>query len=396
LLDEMEAVTGLHRKSLIRLMGGDMQRQPRSRERGVTYGGEVKRVVGVIAESLDWVCAERLQPNLVWMAEQLVRHGEVMVADSVLAQLGQISVSTVRRLLVDQRRDRPALPRGGPERANRLTRALPAGRLAWQEPQPGHFEVDLVHHSGPSTSGHYVHTLQMVDIATGWSERVAILGRSYLVMQDAFKRILARLPFPVLGLHPDNGSEFLNDHLVRFWQTAVKDVHLSRSRAWHKNDNRFVEQKNDTLVRAYLGYERLDTGQQTCLLNHLYDQMWLYYNCFQPVLRLADKTYTSSNGDQPARLHRRFDTAQTPFDRLCATGALAPDQQVRLEALRQATNPRQLRQAIYAGLDQLFSLPLASPGNSQDVYLTLFDPSAFTKGGDIPVTSSNDRTTPVR
>jgi hypothetical protein len=228
LLDEMEAVTGLHRKSLIRLMGGDLQRQPRARERGVTYGGEVKRLVGVIAESLDWVCAERLQPNLVWMAEQLVRHGEVMVADSVLAQLGQISVSTVRRLLVDQRRDRPALPRGGPERANRLTRALPAGRLAWQEPQPGHFEVDLVHHSGPSTSGHYVHTLQMVDIATGWSERVAILGRSYLVMQDAFKRILARLPFPVLELHPDNGSEFLNDHLVRFWQAAVKDVRLSR------------------------------------------------------------------------------------------------------------------------------------------------------------------------
>lgn len=113
-------------------------------------------------------------------------------------------------------------------------------------------------------------------MATGWIERVATLGRSHLVMQDAFRRILARVPFAVLEVHPDNGSEFLNHHLRRFWKAAADNIELSRSRAWQKNDNRFVEQKNDTLVRAYLGYDRLDTVEQTLLLNRLYQRMWLH------------------------------------------------------------------------------------------------------------------------
>lgn len=397
LLTEMEAVTQMHRKSLIRLMQGDLKREPRTRERGARYGREVQRVLQVIAESLDWVCAERLQPNLVWMAEQLEQHGEVTMSSAVREQLGQISVSSVRRLLAGQRRDRPRLPRGRPERTKALTRAVPAGRIAWEQAQPGHFEVDLVHHCGISASGHYVHTLQMVDVATGWSERVAVLGRSYLVMQDAFRRILARLPFAVHELHPDNGSEFFNQHLLRFWRTRVPHAHLSRSRAWHKNDNRFVEQKNNTLVRAYLGYDRLDTVEQTNQLNALYEQMGFYYNVFQPVLRLAEKVYTPATADQPAHLTRRFDAAQTPFDRLCATGVLAPAQQARLCATRAAANPRLLRLRIYELLDQLFALPLAIPGSTQNVYLTLFSPPHnLMKGEHGPVTLSNERTILVR
>jgi hypothetical protein len=238
----------------------------------------VSYALGVIAESLDHICAERLQPNLVWMAQHLAAHGELVVSDDLLEKLGRVSVSTVRRLLARQPRDRPRLPRKGPEQANRLAREIPAQRLPWQLQEPGHFEVDLVHHCGISASGHYIHTLQMIDVTTGWSERVALLGRSYLAVRDGFKRTLARLPFRVLEVHPDNGSEFLNDHLVRFWKDVAKVEHLSRSRAWHKNDNRFVEQKNDTLVRRYLGYDRLDTVEQTNLLNQLYEVMGLYYN----------------------------------------------------------------------------------------------------------------------
>ncbi len=130
----------------------------------------------------------------------------------------------------------------------------------------------------------------MVDVATGWTEQVATLGRSYRVMEDGFRRILARLPFQVLEIHPDNGSEFLNAHLVRFWKEMVKGVTLSRSRPFHKNDNRFVEQKNSTLVRAYLGLARFDTAAQTNAINQLYEKMWLYYNFFQPVMRLREKT----------------------------------------------------------------------------------------------------------
>jgi hypothetical protein len=397
LLDEMEAVTELHRKSLIRLMNGPLERKPRTRQRGRIYGPAEGQAVGVIAESLDHICAERLQPNLVWMARHLAAHGELVVGQETLDKLGQVSISTVRRLLAEQPRDRPRLPRKRPEQANRLAREIPAGRMPWNEARPGHFEVDLVHHCGMSASGHYVHTLQMVDVATGWSERAAVLGRSYLVIQDAFERILARLPFPVLEIHPDNGSEFLNDHLLRFWKDSLKVERLSRSRAWQKNDNRFVEQKNDSLVRAYLGYDRLDTVQQTNWLNQLYEKMGLFYNFFQPVMRLSEKTVLPTENGRPPRVKRRFDRAQTPFDRLCATGKLDAQRREELQALREATNPRQLRQQIYDLLDQLFALPNALPGSTQDVYLTLFNPPEFMKGAqDCPVTLSFERTIAAR
>ncbi len=280
LLGEMEAVTGLHRKSLIRLMKGSLERKPRCKQRGRTYGLEVDDALGIIAESFDYLCAERLTPNLVWMATHLAHHGELETSPHLLEQLSHISTSTVKRILKRIQQDEPLLPRRRPSGGNKVTRDVPMERIAWNEQQPGHFEVDLVHHCGPSASGEYVHTIQMIDVATGWSERVAVLGRSYLVMEDGFRRILARLPFPILELHPDNGSEFFNDHLVRFWKETIVDLELSRNRPYQKNDNRFVEQKQSTLVRAYLGYDRLDSVAQTNALNQLYDKMWLYYNFF--------------------------------------------------------------------------------------------------------------------
>lgn len=397
LLDEMIVVTGQHRKNLIRLMQGKIERRARQRQRGKRYGKTVEEAVKVIAESLDWICAERLQPCVGAMARQLARHGEMTVTSDVLEKLDTVSISTVRRMLADAPRDRPRLPRRRPEQANRLARAIPAGRIAWDEHEPGHFETDLVHHSGPIASGEYVHTLQMVDVALGWSERVAVLGRSYRVVADGFARITARLPYPVTEVHPDNGSEFLNDHVVTFWQGHDHHPTLSRSRAWHKNDNRFVEQKNDSLVRAYLGHDRLDTVEQTIRLNHLYERMGLYYNFFQPVLRLSDKTVVTDATGRFIRGKRRFAQAQTPFDRLCATRILDPQQRDRLTALRDSLNPRQLRREIYQLLDQLFRLPPAMSGVTQDVFLTLFQPTDSLKGdGILPVTLSNERTIALR
>jgi len=203
LLDEMQAVTELHRKSLIRLMNGSLERKPRQKQRGRTYGPEVEYALSVIAESLDYLCAERLTPNLVWMASHLAAHGEMVVSPPLVEKLDQISVSTVERILGRIPRDKPRLPRKGPQHARKLTQDIPMKRIPWDEQQPGHCEVDLVHHCGPSASGEYVCTVQMIDVATGWSERRAGLGRSYLVMEDAFRYILARLPFLILELHPD-------------------------------------------------------------------------------------------------------------------------------------------------------------------------------------------------
>ena len=218
LLDEMEAVTELHRKSLIRLMSGSLERKPRQRQRGRTYGPEVEYALSVIAESSNYICAERLTPNLDWMANQLAAHGELEVSPPLLEKLDQISISTVQRILGRIPRDKPRLPRKGPQRTRKLTQGIPMRRIPWNEQQPGHLETDLVHHCGPSASGEYVCTIQTIDVATGWSELRAVLGRSYLVMEDAFRYILARLPFLIRELHPDNGSEFFNHHLLRFFK----------------------------------------------------------------------------------------------------------------------------------------------------------------------------------
>jgi hypothetical protein len=349
LLDELAELTGLHRKSVVRLLTGpSLERRPRRRQRGREYGAAVDDALRVIWESLDYICAERLPPALVTTAEHLARHGELAVTEEVLEQLGRISIASVQRRLTRLGQDTARrLPRRGPERANVVAREIPMRRIPWDTTEPGHFEVDLVHHSGPSTSGDYVHTFQMVDVATGWSERVAILGRGQRAMEVGTRQILARLPFPVKELHPDNGPEFLNHHLVRIWGEAITGLQLSRSRPYQKNDNRFVEQKNDTLVRAYLGQARLDTAEQCAALNALYDQLWVYYNLFQPVLHLVEKTHDGT------RIRRRWDTAQTPFARLLATNTLDPAERHRLERLHAETNPRALRRAIQAGLHAL-------------------------------------------
>ncbi len=369
LLDEMEAVTGLHRKSLLRLINGELARKPRRKQRGKTYGAEVDAAIGKIAKSLDYPCAERLQPNLVWMAEHLERHGELRLTSELRRQLATISVSSVRRRLprTERAAQRIAHRKGLSRQTFAQKQSIPMRRIDWAERRPGHFEVDLVHHCGVSADGQYVHTLQLLDVATGWSECVAVLGRSYLVMQDGFNRLLSRIPFEIQELHPDNGSEFLNAHLVRYWRDRVK-VELSRSRPYHKNDNRFVEENNFSLVRAYVGYARLETVQQTRLLNQLYDKLWLYHNFFQPVMRLSEKQH----GGQ--RTKRIYQDILPPFDRLLKTNTLSSEKQGELEALRRQTNPMVLRQEIQNLSDQLYALPGLQEGQVEDVRLSLFTP----------------------
>ena len=358
LLDEMEQVTGMHRKSLTRLLNmADLQpKPPRRRPRRRAYGADVEHVVGLVWESLDGICAERLTPALRATAEHLEQFGELALTDGLRHQLERISVSTVQRMLQRRPRLRPRLPRAATERTNALRAQVPTERISWRTLMPGHFEVDLVHHSGPSAAGEYGHSLQLIDVATGWSERVMVLGRSQRAMETGFTQVLARLPFPIRELHPDNGSEFFNAHLLHFFGEAISGLRLSRSRPYHKNDNRYVEQKNATLVRQYLGFARFETPEQIDLVNRLYDDLWTYYNLFQPVLHLADKTYVDG------RLHRQWDAAQTPYQRLLASGVLDAEQATALAQRYRETNPRALRRQIYRQLDQLWRTVSAPAG----------------------------------
>ncbi len=352
MLSDMEQVTGLHRKSLLRLLHAPtLERKKRRQGRGRTYGLDVERVILVVWESLDYVCAERLTPALLSTAQHLARFRAVQLSPEVEEQLSQISEATVTRLLHKHRSRKQRLPQKGPERANQVRKPVPMKRIPWETSEPGHFEVDLVHHAGDSSDGIYIHSLQMIDVTTGWSERVAVQGRGQQAMEDGFRCILERLPFAVKELHPDNGSEFFNHHLVRFWGEAITGLTLSRSRPYQKNDNRFVEQKNASLVRQYFGTIRLDTADQFKAMNVLYDKMWLYYNFFQPVMHLQEKI------SQADHVVRHWDQAQTPYERLLATATLSPEQQTRLQALHDQTNPMVLRKEIYRLLAALWDIP---------------------------------------
>jgi len=361
LLNEMAAVTGLHRKSLLRLMHmSSLERAPRRpRLRRRRYGAAVADVVRVAWESLDYLCAERLTPALLETAQQLAQWEELALTPEVEAALRTISRATVQRLLLRFQQDTPKLPRRKPQPPNHFLRDVPMGRLSWATAVPGSFETDLVHHCGSVSTGEYIHTLQLVDIATGWSERVAVLGRTQTAMVMGFQRVQERLPFTITHLHPDNGSEFFNDHLIRYFGEEMTGLRISRSRPYRKNDNRFVEQKNNTLVRAYVGYERLDGVRQCLALNALYDQLWVYYNLFQPVLHLVGKEVV--NG----KLRRRWDQAQTPHQRLLASGILPTAQKARLAALYSGTNPRELRRAIYRAVEALWERPTPSNTTNQ-------------------------------
>src|SRR6266851_5000573 len=356
LLTEMQEVTSLHRKSLTRLMHtASLERTKRQKPRPRTYGPEVERVVVRVWESRDYICAERLTPGLLRMARHLARFELLGLTAQVEGQLATISRATVARILGKYRSRMRRLPQKG---ADQVTKGVPMGRIPWDISDPGHFEVDLVHHNGESSAGLYGHTIQLVDVATGWSERVAVMGRGQSAMEAGFRRIVERLPFAIRELHPDNGSEFFNQHLVHFWKDKVVGVQLSRSRPYQKNDNRIVEQKNDTLVRQYVGHLRLDSPAQVAALNALYEQMWLYYNLFQPVLHLCEKTVVDG------KVHRKWDEAKTPYERLLASKMLGPEQQERLQLLYEQTNPLALRQEIYQRLAGLWDLPSAESGTA--------------------------------
>lgn len=387
LLDEIEAVTGMHRKAIIRLLNGRLSRKKRTRERGREYGVEVSHAVQVIARSLDYPCAERLQPNLVWMAKHLCVHGELQVGQETLEKLERISRSTIKRMLKPSEHRQVKVAGQQPRRPpiNHLRKQYPMHKIAWDIPQAGHFEVDLVHHGGETALGEYIHTLQMVDIATGWSEIVAVFGRSYRVMADGFDYILARLPFGVQEIHPDNGAEFFNQNLLRYWKNKVPDLQLSRSRPYQKNDNRFVEENNHSLIRAYIGHDRLDTQAQLKILRQLHEKLWLYHNFFQSVMRLQEKEYVS-----PLQYRRKYDQARTPFDRLKEKNILKVNIQLQLETLRAQTNPMSLRQQIDALISRLLSLHPLDHEETVNVFETLI------KEADSSVTLSFEPMMPFR
>lgn len=354
LLDEAEIVTGLHRKSILRILNGRLSRKPRVKNRGKSYGPIVADAVRMIAKSLDYACAERLKPNLVWMAELLQSHGELRLDGDLRKKLTTISVSTIKRLVKNsQHRLEKIAFRKAPSRpTSQLKAKIPIKRIPWDTCMPGHFEIDTVHHCGDNAQGVYAYTIQLLDVASGWSEIVPVYGNSFVAMKDGFDYLLARLPFPVLEFHPDNGAEFINHLLLKYWRELVPHLDITRSKPYRKNDNRFVEENNNSLIRAYIGPSRFDSAPQLEALRELEELLWLYHNCFLPCMRLSEKSISAEGKPE-----RRFDSAQPPLDRLLASDLSDKARLFELFEFRKAINPLVLREKIDQSIEKLLALP---------------------------------------
>jgi hypothetical protein len=369
MLDDMEHVTGMHRKSIIRILNGRLSRKKRSRERGPTYGSSVMYLVRKISKVLDHPCAERLKPSLVFMAKHMISHEQLEVDDvDALRKLETISVSTLKRMLANSNKSQEKISRKRfPKRKrNTLKETFPMRRIPYDTPEPGHFEVDLVLHCDENHAGDYIHTIQMTDVATGWCEIEAVFGRSYRVMKDGFACMLGNLPMPVIEIHPDNGSEFFNHHLLRFWQEKVPDAAISRSRPYHKNDNRFVEENNSSLVRAYIGHGRLDTLSHLLTLREIYEDLTCYHNFFQPVMKTIQKNYVDE-----IHYRRVFDQARPPLDRLAEAGVLADAHLERLLNIRDQVDILALRERLDTNINKLWRFRMSENATPVNIFDTL-------------------------
>jgi hypothetical protein len=350
MLDEFTQVTGLHRKAAIRLL--HRLGQPRTgkrRGRPRKYGTGAAEGLRVVWEAADRLCSKRLQPFLPEMVRVLRQHGEQMIDASTETQLCRMSPSTIDRLLRPCRRLGGRRSPSTTKPGSLLKRSIPIRTFAdWQENKPGFMETDLVAHCGESTEGFYLNTLCAVDVATGWTECLPVWGKGQVRVRSAVHRIRQHLPFPLLGVDSDNGSEFINQCFYTY--CSQEKITFTRSRAYKKNDSCHVEQKNGNVVRRLVGYDRYTSRASYQCLERVYDCVRLYMNFFQPTMKLMSKTRHG------AKVNKVYDTARTPYQRLLEAGVLTEAKRQELAATYSGLNPVQLLKQLNSNLEQLWRL----------------------------------------
>ncbi len=350
ILDEFTRVTRYHRKSAIRLLHQtNKPRANKKRGRPRQYSAVVAGALRVAWEATDRLCSKRLQPFLPELVQVLRRHGETTMSAEVETQVCQMSPATIDRLLRPWRRLGGRRPFSATKPGTLLKSSIPIRTFAdWEENHPGFLEVDLVPHCGESAEGFYLNTLSAVDVASGWSECVGVWGKGQERVGSAVHHVRRRLPFPLLGLDSDNGGEFINQHLFAYCQR--EKITFTRSRSYKKNDSCHVEQKNWSVVRRLIGYDRYSSKAALEALNRIYYLTRLYVNFFQPVMKLVSKTRHG------AKVHKVYDTARTPYQRLLEAGVLTEAKQQELAATYHGLNPVLLLKQINENLECLWKL----------------------------------------
>jgi hypothetical protein len=382
LLDELQELTGYHRKSLLRLLNRPeppaaleplepMEQKPHHRRR---YGPELLEALVPLWEASDRLCGKRLHALLPLLVESLEGHGHLQLEAAVREPLLAMSSATIDRLLAPIRKANGGNGWRRPPRAySAVRRRVPVRTFkGWEDHHdPGWLEIDLVAHCGGRMEGRFLWTLVATDIATGWSESLPLLQRDGTVVLMALQLIRQQLPFPLRGIDADNDPVFMNT-LMEIWCDRPEDrIKLTRSRAYKSNDQAWVEQKNGVLVRRVVGYERLSGLEAARLLGELYAALRLFTNLFQPSFKLK------SSVREGGRIKRQHHPPRTPLQRLLATGQVSKERARALRELQQSSDPMALLETIRRCQAQLALLASGEKaGQPGDGALLPVDPQA--------------------
>lgn len=360
ILDEFVAATGYARKYSIRLLQhpelavAKEIRRPRERR----YGKEVQEALAIAGTAANCICGKRLAPFLPALVQSLEQHGHLTLTDEVRSQLLAITPATADRILSalrpEGRRHGAATTKAG----TLLKQQVPVRTFAdWDEMEPGFFEVDVVAHCGTSVEGMFLWSLVLTDVSTGWTECLALRHRSQDTVIAALGQVRQLLPFALLGFDTDNGGEFLNHEVLAYCKR--EGITFTRGRAYKKNDQCFVEQKNGSIVRQLVGYDRYEGEVAYRQLAELYRAVRLYMNFFQPSMKLVNKR------QEGGKIKRKYDAAQTPFQRLVASGVLADERRQHLTQVFRALDPVRLLQQIQALQDALWRHAVPEPAMTE-------------------------------
>jgi hypothetical protein len=349
ILDEYVQTTGYHRTYAAAVLSGQYQyaRRPIRRPRHTLYTAEEARAVDAISDIFDEINAKLLRAAMDVELDHLVESGALKISPECHERLKHISPASIDRVRA----------RYGRRRSKSRHRTKPGTLLKsqipirtgtdWNEDRPGFVEIDLVGHDGGRTRGDYCLTLDVTDVKTGWTECVATRNKAQKHVFEALQAARRRLPFPLLGIDSDNGSEFINDELLRY--CVQEELTFTRGRPGHKNDNPHVEQKNWTAVRRFVGDLRYDTPQHLKLLNQLYVVLHCYLNFFIPVMKLKEKVRKGS------KVKRVYDTPQTPYARALASPHVSADVKTQLQLTYQHLSVAQLKRQINQIVKQLWA-----------------------------------------
>ena len=382
ILDEFVALTGYHRKHAIRVLRDEVTKTSAARARNRLYDEAVRQALTVLWETADRVCGKRLKALIPTLVDAMERHGHLDLDPVVKTKVMQVSAATIDRVLASARLHIDGQRRRRKGVGSAIRRSIPVRTFAdWRDPPPGFFEIDMVEHcGGVKTEGEFVHTLTMTDIASGWTECVAMRVRDQMLVIEAFEKVAADLPFAMLGVDSDNDSAFMSQNVFDYCKG--RGLEQTRSRAYKKNDQAWVEQKNGAVVRRLVGYGRLSGAAATRALAVLYASSRLYINFFQPSFKLKSKTRDG------ARVHKVYLKPATPCDRLLAHASVEPAIKEKLTAQFKGLDPVRLLQEIRVAQQTLSDLAAhgahteAAPGGASDVAMFLASLSSAWKDGE--------------